>query len=205
VVAVATDSEDPFWLGLLAEDSIEGVEEVAVRWIEPEGTSWEVFALEPLPQPSPSSSSSSSSKRNRRKRHDRSSPSAPGRSGKSGKQLNKDREKEKEKEEEIDLDALSKVPNESIICKVKMRQLTAERFRLERSEKSLIMKRKAEEFHPGLEWISSHLQPNKIIWSSHPHILAPDVALEFGLEEQRSLEEDPSHLQIQPDNFEKGV
>lgn len=35
--------------------------------------------------------------------------------------------------------------------------------------------------YPDMEWISSHVDPDSIIWSSHPDVIAPDVVHVPGL------------------------
>jgi len=72
------------------------------------------------------------------------------------------------------LDQKDEIPIESIICKLPLTQVAKNRFVLDDKVRATILKAKKED-NNSIDWITSHLNPDSIIWSSHPHIVAPDI------------------------------
>jgi hypothetical protein len=65
-------------------------------------------------------------------------------------------------------------------------------WRLGRRDKLRIFRVRVEDKSP-VEWLTSHLLPDRIIWSSHPALLKPDIAFDFSAEEHLLQEEDKEH------------
>ncbi len=99
----------------------------------------------------------------------------------------------------------------SLICTVSLIRLTpkgkATRWCIPRGEKIKILRIHIPD-HFCVEWIYSHLQPDKMIWSSHPTILKPDIEVEFSEEEkllQQQQDEEEEFDETKPNvNIEKG-
>jgi hypothetical protein len=62
-------------------------------------------------------------------------------------------------------------------------------WRLGRRDKLRIFRVRVEDKSP-VEWLTSHLLPDRIIWSSHPALLKPDITFDFSAEEHLLQEED---------------
>jgi len=96
---------------------------------------------------------------------------------------------------------------ESVLCRVRPEPLPAHDaatgarvWRLRRLDKLRIY-RVPDRPGPAVEWLTSHLLPDRIIWSSHPSLLKPDIAFDFSAEE-RLLQEAPDQeepLQTPPE------
>jgi hypothetical protein len=89
------------------------------------------------------------------------------------------------------------IPADSIMCRVYPEAHKGGVWRLRRRDKLRIFRVRVED-KPPVEWLTSHLLPDRIIWSSHPALLKPDISFDFSAEEHL-LQQEEDEGKGQPD------